>query len=233
MLEHKYSFANAKLEFLRGRDAVLYSQLARDGNETKLLARVEPVVVHATRNFRYSNEMEVFRGVSVFLNGDKDWGADVSTFDLDVQEDELLYTRLGRYMEGISYTPEKPSSTVNHPSGPVRFFGEVSLDKMWPRYVTPGNEHTGNEPAAEELSYHHVALIVSLASHPLSASVRSEGRRPRHLERLGKSEYHASHITHTESEEDEENTEDEDEDQGEEEGEGESEGEGEGEGEGE
>jgi len=47
MLNHKYSWANASVEFLRGRDAVLYALLKGSAHESKLSVRVNFVNVKA------------------------------------------------------------------------------------------------------------------------------------------------------------------------------------------
>lgn len=51
MLEHKYSIANAKPEFLRGSDAALYALLAKGVAEGRFSVRVEPVNVRAYREY--------------------------------------------------------------------------------------------------------------------------------------------------------------------------------------
>jgi len=140
------------------------------------------------------------RGIGVILNGDRDAGIRISVFDLDVQDDEKLYQKLRRPMgyrdEGI--IAEEPSAMLKDQGGLVRFFGEVSLDKMWPKSIYPADEYVGNEPADEELTYHHVALLVSLASHPFAVAPKL--RRSLSVKagvgdrELGKPEYHKSHI---------------------------------------
>jgi len=58
MLEHQYSLSNAKPEYLRGRDAVLYAMFAnrdadrdRGNDEARLSVRLEIVTVTAEREF--------------------------------------------------------------------------------------------------------------------------------------------------------------------------------------
>lgn len=97
----------------------------------------------------------------------------ISRFHLDVTQKELVDEE--KWDEFDEDEIEEFQARAHQPynqSGQVRFVGEVVLNQMESLFYVPSSEYTGNEAAPEQLGYHHVVLIVSLASNPFTLPLK-------------------------------------------------------------